>query len=133
MIQRVAEDWTTPLGPAIQILDRGKYDGPLIEAPSMIKRDRTYFLFFSSNCYISALYDTSYATSSSPTWPFVKTHVPLLVTDTVPGTAGPGHADVAFDGVHMVFHAYATEADVGGRRAMFVKRLDVGGELVALH
>ena len=131
MLQRVDSDWTTPLGPALQILDRDTNDGPLVEAPSMVKKNGTYFLFFSSNCYFTALYDTSYATSSSPTGPIVKTGTPLLISGTVPGTAGPGHADVDSHGVHMAFHAYAKEGDVGGRRGMYVRRLDVGLDSVA--
>lgn len=149
MIQRVAADWLTPIGPATQILDRGVWDGPLIEAPAMVKVDGAYILFFSSNCYVSDLYDTSYATSRSPVAGFTKAAVPLLVSETIPGTAGPGHADVVVgaegrrtigrdgdgedaEGLYIAFHAYASLADVGGRRALFVRRLEVGGEVVVL-
>lgn len=135
MIQRVAEDWTTPVGEAVQLLDRGEFDGPLVEAPAMMKRDGVYYLFFSSNCYTSALYDTSYATSASPKGGFAKARFPLLVQGFAPGVAGPGHADVVVEGgeVFMAFHAYATYDDVGGRRAMFVRRLEVGDSLVKLQ
>ena len=133
MIQCVDADWTTPIGDPVQILDRDEIDGPLVEAPTMIKRDGTYYLFFSSNCYITSLYDTSYATSTSPTGKFTKAAFPLLISGTVKETAGPGHADVDFDGVHIAFHAYATLGDVGARRALFVKKLDVGNEVVKLR
>jgi len=132
MIQQVDSDWTTHIGDPIQILDRGEYDGPLIEGASMVKKDGTYFLFFISNCYSTPQYAESYATSSSPTGGFVKAQQPLLVSGTFPGTFGPGHADVAFDGVHMAFHAYASEGDVGQRRAMYTALLNIDGNIVTV-
>lgn len=115
-----------------QILDRGEYDGPLVEGPTMIKKGGTYFLFFSSNCYSTALYAASYATSSSPTRGFTKAQYPLLISGTAPGTFGPGHADVSSDGVYMAFHAYASENDVGQRRAMYVSKVSIGGSKVSV-
>jgi len=39
MLQQLQGDGITPVGSPIQILDRGQYDGPLIEAPKIIYRD----------------------------------------------------------------------------------------------
>lgn len=123
IIQRVEADGTTRVGSPIAVLDNSIYDGPLVEAPYMIRNnDGMYVLFFSSNCYNSDLYDTSYATSTSPTGPFEKTKIPLFVTGTQ-GMIGPGGASVAADGVHFALHGYASRENVGRRRAMYVTKI----------
>ncbi|KAK6430689.1 hypothetical protein LTR95_013152 [Oleoguttula sp. CCFEE 5521] len=123
MIQKVEADGTTKIGDPTEILSNGQYDGPLVEAPSMARSgDGTYILYFSSNCYSTDSYDTSYATGPSPTGPFTKAQYPLLVTGTN-GVYGPGGADIDVDSSHMAFHAYVTKGDVGGRRAMYTARV----------
>ena len=90
MLQQVQLDGYTKIGNPTQILDRGQYDGPLIEAPNLIKAsDGTYVLFFSSNCYSTPLYDVSYATSRSLSGPYTKSSSPLLVTGNF-GLTAPG-------------------------------------------
>lgn len=119
MLQRVEEDGLTKIGDEIKILANGEYDGGNIQAPVMSKAaDGTYVLYFSSNCYTTADYATSYATGPSPTGPFEKTAFPLLLTGN--GIWGPGGASVTVGGEFMAFHGYASEEDVGGRRAMYV-------------
>lgn len=62
---------------------------------------RRYFLFFSSNCYNTDLYDISYATASSVKGPYTKSSSPFKVTGdnglTAPGgfTALPGGGGLA--------------------------------------
>lgn len=130
MIQQVQHDGFTTVGDAIQILTNGQYDGPLVEAPKMMRSSGgVYVLFFSSACYLDADYDTSYATSSSPTAGFVKTTTPLL-QEGDSGLIGPGGASVATDGTSMAFHGYASQSDVGGRRAMYVAQISVSGDTV---
>ena len=64
MIQLVEANGTTRVGDPIQVLDRDLADGPLIEAPSMMKSSEgTYVLLYSSDCYATSLYDVRYATS----------------------------------------------------------------------
>ena len=128
MIQRVKQDGFTPVGEAVELITNDEADGPLVEAPAMRKYGDTYFLFFSSNCYDSDLYDVSYATSASPTGGFVKTDTPLFVTGDH-GLIGPGGADVR--GKHMAFHGYRSEDDLGGPRAMYVATLTVDGDTVS--
>lgn len=41
MLQKLTSDGITATGSAVQILDRGTYDGPLIEAPSLILHSGT--------------------------------------------------------------------------------------------
>ena len=124
MLQEVsADDGTTPIGDPVQILDRGDADGPLVEAPSLMRvPDATsaggwlYILFFSSNCYAGGQYDTSYATSSNGIKnggkDYAKAGKPLLVTGTS-GLYSPGGLDVDPGAKRVLFHAdKAKSADV---------------------
>lgn len=105
MLQRLASDAVTPVGSAIELLDRDIADGPLIEAPNLIRTDEgIYVLFFSSNCYSTVFYDVSYATSRYVSGPYTKSSTPLLVTGNY-GLTAPGGASVLEDGSGMVFHA----------------------------
>ncbi len=119
MLQRVKADGFTKHGSPVAILNRDSRDGPLIEAPSMMRTsDGKYVLFFSSNCYSTTLYDVSYAMADSILGPFDK-YGPLFVTGTA-GLIAPGGASVAADGKHMVFHA-----NNGNLRSMFTTLISV--------
>jgi beta-xylosidase len=48
LLQKVDTDGFTPVGDAVQILDRDDSDGPLVEAPNLILHGDTYFLFYST-------------------------------------------------------------------------------------
>lgn len=107
VLQEVAKDGITLIGDAIQILDRDKYDGPLIEAPAMYRSDEgIYFLFFSSNCFTGPLYDTSYATAANITGPYTKSARPLFITGDGPNLIGPGGMDIIKGGGMIVFHSH---------------------------
>lgn len=108
MLQELDADGTTLVGEAVEVLDRSDADGPLVEAPSLVRAgDGTYLLFFSSNCYSTTLYDISYATSSSLKGPYAKSTEPLLVTGDY-GLTAPGGATSFVDddgSAALVFHA----------------------------
>ncbi|MCJ1286442.1 hypothetical protein MMC26_005787 [Xylographa opegraphella] len=118
MLQQVSSsDGYTLIGPAVQILDRGDADGPLVEAPSLVRVSNSsaaggwmYVLFFSSNCYSSSEYDTSYAISMNGITnggaDYAKSATPLLVTGNDNNRLySPGGLDIDADGAHVVFHA----------------------------
>ncbi|KAF2207813.1 glycoside hydrolase family 43 protein [Cercospora zeae-maydis SCOH1-5] len=129
-IQEVQADGTTKIGNPTTILTNSVYDGPLVEAPYMIRNaDGIYVLFFSSWCYTSDKYDVSYATSTSPTGPFEKSGTPLFITGTQ-GLIGPGGGSIGDDGTSWAMHGYASRDAVGGRRAMFVTQLRLEGRNV---
>lgn len=133
MIQKVKADGTTKIGKPVQLIDNSVYDGPLVEAPYMIRtKEGVYILFFSSNCWTTREYDVSYATSSSPMGPFVKTKTPLFVTG-VKGMVGPGGASVATDGTSMALHGYANMAKVGTIRSMYVVNINHKAQKVLLQ
>lgn len=126
MLQRLKSDGVTPDGEAKKLLDRDDLDGPLIEAPSLVLRDGTYYLSFSSNLYSTTKYDVSYATASAVTGPYKKAQgsdAPLLQTgDTTSDgkkLAAPGGSDFSEDGGKIVFHAFRNGENMDQGRAMF--------------
>lgn len=131
MIQQVASDGVTAIGSAQQILDREDEDGPLVEAPSLIRDGSgTYVLFYSSGCYLGDTYDVKYATSSSPTSGFVRAaNNPLLATGSY-NLIGPGGLDGDFDNVDVAFHAISPARD--GRRFFYTGRIAADGSSVTI-
>lgn len=95
-------------------------DHRLIEGPNLAILNGQYYLFFSSNCFTSTLYDISFAVSSSVYGPFTK-RGPLLVSPEL-GLRGPGGASISKDGAYIVFHA-----GVVGARNMYAGKIDQQG------
>lgn len=125
MLQQLEDDGVTLVGDAIELLDRGDADGPLIEAPDIVRNSAgVYFLFFSSNCYSTTLYDVSYATASSVKGPWTKSSAPLLVTGDY-GLTAPGGASATLDASAIVFHA---NCDAG--RCMYERSITISGDIV---
>lgn len=132
-IREVGSDGHTFVGPEHRILNRDDIDGPLIEAPSLVRYPGPkYVLGFSSQCYTNENYDMSYAVSGRIDGNYQKAKLPLLVSGTPPGVYGPGGADVDWDGQHVAFHGYAGREKVGRERYMYVERLTWNGETVEL-
>ncbi|KIP03386.1 glycoside hydrolase family 43 protein [Phlebiopsis gigantea 11061_1 CR5-6] len=132
MLQQLETDGVTPIGSPVQILDRSDADGPLVEAPSLVKVNGVYVLFFSSNCYSGGLYDTSYATADSIKGPYTKAgapDAPLLQTGTPYSQLySPGGLDIGPGGVNVVFHA-----DLGttvNTRQMYAGQVTITGKTV---
>ncbi|KUI56774.1 Extracellular endo-alpha-(1-_5)-L-arabinanase 2 [Cytospora mali] len=125
MLQEVAKDGTTLIGTAVELLDRTDADGPLVEAPNLIKAaDGSYVLFFSSHCFTSAYYDVKYATSESITGPYARKSNPLFRTGYY-SLASPGGATSAEEGDVMVFHGNCPAG-----RCMYMAKFAVTHEYV---
>lgn len=132
---RLDTDAISPMGAPVTILENGQYDGPLIEAPSLIRvvsyaslPPVTYVLFFSSNCYSTTLYDVSYATSNTLMGPYTKAKSPLLTTGN-DGLYAPGGATASVDGSFLVYHAFCG-TDLNSGRCMHERSLNVVGDNV---
>ena len=86
------------------------WEGVLIEAPTLVKRDGVYVLLYSANDYGGAEYAIGYATADSPLGPYTKSPEPLLSTEMTDGQfIGPGGQDVVPgpDGSdRLVFHSW---------------------------
>eukprot|EP00041_Stephanoeca_diplocostata_P020793 m.472565 g.472565 ORF g.472565 m.472565 type:complete len:502 (+) comp21661_c3_seq26:201-1706(+) len=93
------------------------WEGPIVEAPWIIKVNSTYFLFYSGRGYASSNYAVGVAKSQSIYGPYVKACAPVMsqyATDPSSETrsfAGPGHCSVVSLGgssYAMVYHAWRT-------------------------
>ena len=145
MLQKMSADGISTDGSApVQILDRSDADGPLIEAPSLVRVEDSsssggwlYFLFFSSNCYNTPDYDISYAYSTAGVGgPYTKAQAPvapLLQTGTPYSQLyAPGGLSVTSTGTQVVF--MADEAQTADTRQMYTGSLniDVAGRSISL-
>ena len=122
LLQKLDEDQVTTDGEPVQILDRDESDGPLIEAPHLVKsKEGIYFLFFSSHCFTSPRYNVNYATASKIEGPYIRASKPLLQTGDF-GLLSPGGATVSADGTKILFHGNCTE-----RRCMYAGDVVLNG------
>lgn len=120
MLQELKSDGVTPVGEPTIILDINRTDGPLVEAPDIIRTDNgTYYVFFSSHCFTSLGYNVKYAHATSLKGPYTRAPRPLLETGDFELKA-PGGATVSKDGKRMVFHA-----NCEGWRCMYASAIDI--------
>lgn len=130
MLQEVdPSDGVTLLGKPVQLLDRDAKDGPLIEAPAMYQSSEgVYFLFYSSNCFTSPSYHTSYATAMNITGPYKKASRPLLMSGDGLNTEGPG-------GMDILHGSYATvqENHTGREKQQTFESVGDEGRLIVFH
>ncbi|KAJ9143727.1 Glycosyl hydrolase family 43 protein [Pleurostoma richardsiae] len=129
MLLELAADGTTPVGQPVQILDRTDADGPLVEAPSLVRTaDGKYILFFSSHCWDTQEYDVKYAVSSDGVLgPYVRTESGSLIKTGDYGVTAPGGATSVEGGGSLVFHA---DCDAG--RCLFETGFSVKGTNVVV-
>ncbi|KAI5461253.1 glycosyl hydrolase [Mariannaea sp. PMI_226] len=105
-----ASDGSTLIGDPVTIMNRiPDEDGPLVEAPDLVKlSDGRYLLFFSSHFYTDDAYDVKYAVADTIDGPYVRGAEPLLSTPQL-GLKGPGGATSSEDASVLVFHSYCRE------------------------
>jgi len=108
-IQPVSPDGSRLTGPPVRLVKQTElWEGNLVEAPTLVRRDSTYVLLYSANDYSGDDYATGYATSTRLLGPYTKGPEPLLTTAAV-GVSGPGGQDVVTgpDGkAQIVFHGW---------------------------
>ncbi|CRG92681.1 hypothetical protein PISL3812_09745 [Talaromyces islandicus] len=140
MLQEVESDGITPVGSAVQILDRDPNggDGPLIEAPSLIKSDGIYYLTFSSAMFNTPQYDSSYAYATDIIGPWTKQHspyAPLLVSgdaSSAGALTGPGGSSIAKGGTKIAFHASRNGENADAGRAMYVANITLANDVITI-
>lgn len=109
MLQEVsAADGSTHIGDPVEILDRTDEDGPLVEAPNLVRVAGRYVLFFSSHCYNSDEYDAKYAIADEITGPYRRAEKPI-VNGTSLDVVGPGGVTSTERGGGIVFHGWCEE------------------------
>ena len=90
------------------------WEGPLVEAPWVVRNGAFFYLFYSANAYYNGKYAVGVARASSPLGPYQKAGAPILTSNG--SWVGPGHCSVV-DGpsgdTMMVYHAWQA-GHVGG-------------------
>lgn len=92
---------------------------PIMEGPTVIKLDNTYYLFYSANHYMSPDYAVGYATAPSPMGPWTKNPNNPVFNRALVGERGPGHGDVFYanDGsMRYVYHVHNSDTKANPRR-----------------
>jgi len=132
-IQKVSDDGLTLQGESQKLLTVDqRWEGNLVEAPTLWKQDGTYYLFYSANAYNDQRYASSYAVADDIFGPYGKAEEPLLATDLAAGLVGPGGQDVATgpDGdTWILFHGWAP----GGYRRLYVAPLGWQNDMPTLE
>ncbi|KAH3765159.1 family 43 glycosylhydrolase [Pelomyxa schiedti] len=109
------------------------WEQPIVEAPWMIYRNNTYYMFYSSGYYNQPTYNIGVARSSSPLGPFEKACAPLMsqYADGSPSNAfsAPGHTSVLdyvgeSSSTFLVYHSwYSGKIDMSPGRVVLVDQL----------
>jgi xylan 1,4-beta-xylosidase len=87
-----------------------KISGHVTEGPWMLKHKGTYYLLYSGTGANSLNYAIGYATSKSPTGPFVK-HPGNPIVPRNKDAFGPGHGCVVKDGADKLWSVYHQQKD----------------------
>lgn len=110
--------------------DDARWEGGVIEAPTVLELDGTYYLFYSANAYETYRYAVGYATSDTLTGPYADAPENPILTTQRPATAvGPGHQSIFAaddEDLWMAYHAWDVSGigyELGGRRALWIDEL----------
>ncbi len=121
----LSEDGLRVLGERAMLLAMDEpWEAPIIEGPSMIRRDGRYYLFYSANWYDGPNYAIGYATCAGPYGPCIKATKdgPLVKSDGA--MLGPGGQEFftdASDRTWMAYHAWTAPSaayTTGGARSL---------------
>ena len=109
-LSRLSDDGLSVVGAPIKlIMQTQPWEGALIEAPTLVKHDDSFVLFYSANNYGDASYAVGAAVSQNLSGPYVKVPGPILSTESSGGRfVGPGGQDVVETptGDVIVFHSW---------------------------
>jgi xylan 1,4-beta-xylosidase len=93
------------------------------EGPTVIKKDKLYYLIYSANDFRNKDYAVGYATSATPYGPWEKAANSPFISRYTVGFTGSGHGDVFYDkkgNMYYVFHTHASETEVGPRKTAII-------------
>lgn len=113
------------------------WEAPLVEAPSMVRTDTGYRLFYSGNWWESATAAVGHATCSGPLGGCSKvtTDAPWLLQDEVRvGPAGQTFFSKPDGSRWVAYHAWDDQVGYsqGGRRSLWLQRVTFSGGLPTL-
>ena len=132
--QRLGVDGTSLLGNPTELARRDQtWERPLIEGPSMMKYQASYYLFYSANWWESSSYGIGYAVCTSPAGPCTKKTIDGPLTGSTGDVLGPGGQEMFTDHAGKRWVAYhAWSAPIvgyanGGARSLRVDPLVFDG------
>lgn len=108
-IQPLSQDGVALVGAPTALLHPDRvWEGGVVEAPALVRRHDTYYLFYSANDYASAQYAIGYARAPTLLGPYRKTPGPLLASQQIAGVIGPGGQDILERGemTWLVYHSW---------------------------
>ena len=129
-VQELSPDGLTLVGEPTQLVQNDKrWEGIVIEAPTMWKQDDAYYLFFSGNIYNGLNYAIGYALCQSPTGPCQDApENPILKTSLErPPVVSPGHQTIIADKdgePWIVYHAWESPPGPVQRRFVWLDRIE---------
>jgi beta-xylosidase len=133
--QRLSRDGLALEGEPAALLARDRpWEGDIIEAPTMVRRDGRYYLFYSANWYASGSYAIGYATCESVAGPCEKRSARGPFVASGETALGPGGQEVfaAADGaLWLAFHAWTaphTDYESGGARRLRLAPLEFAAD-----
>ncbi|NMN35304.1 glycoside hydrolase family 43 protein [Pedobacter sp. SG918] len=101
-----------------------KTDWPVTEGPTVIKKEKLYYLFYSANDFRNPDYAVGYATSASPTGPWLKYAGNPVISKKLLQINGTGHGDFFMDkngALQYVFHTHHSNHKVSPRATAIIK------------
>ena len=111
--QRLSADGLKLLpGAAVDLGERNDqpWEGAVVEAPTLLLRDGTYYLFYSAGNYADGTYAVGYATAPRVLGPYRDApENPILKTRDAAGAQGPGGQTIVtgpHGGLWVLYHAW---------------------------
>ncbi|MGN7986657.1 glycoside hydrolase family 43 protein [Pedobacter sp. 22226] len=101
-----------------------KTDWPVTEGPTVLKKDKLYYLFYSANDFRNPDYAVGYATSGSATGPWTKHAGNPIISRKILKFNGTGHGDFFTDKdghLQYVFHTHHSNQKVSPRATSVIK------------
>lgn len=103
------------------------------EAPWVLKKNSTYYLMFSANCFDTSDYCVGYATSDSPKGPWIKYGGNPVLQKTA-SQSGPGHHCIVNSADGQMWIGYHTHVgDGGGDRQLNIDKINWSGNTLVVN
>ena len=126
--QRLSTDGLRLIGKRVRLVKQdARWEGDLVEAPTLWKERGRYYLFFSANAFGGDHYAVGYARCAGPLGPCTDAREnPIL--ETACRAAGPGHQSLIRDrdgDTWIVYHAWPPDGvgDVYPGRLLWIDRI----------
>ncbi|MGN1246194.1 MAG: glycoside hydrolase family 43 protein [Muribaculaceae bacterium] len=102
--------------------DDGRWS-PVMEGPTVMKLEGTYYMFYSANHFLNQDYAVGYATAPAPQGPWTKYEGNPIIHKSIVGESGSGHGDF-FKGLdgrpYYVYHVHNSDSVVSPRLTRIV-------------